>query len=103
LREQETAAVTEIGVVVAELVAVIAQRQRGFEAAGERLETPEMAQPVGIGQCVYPDLRGGAIVAETQDGRRKIGRSDGVIEFGAKCQNGPFGAKGRQDGAQAVG
>ena len=50
LREQKAAAITKIGVVIAELVAVIAQRQRGFETAGERLETPEMADPVGIGQ-----------------------------------------------------
>jgi hypothetical protein len=62
-----------------------------------------MAQPVGIRQHIEPDLRRGAIVAPAQDRRRKIGRGDGVIEFGAERQNGPFGAESRQGDAQAVG
>jgi hypothetical protein len=45
LGEQETAAIAEIGVIGAELVAVIAQRQWLFEAAGERFEAAEVAEP----------------------------------------------------------
>ena len=43
LGEEEAAAVAEVGVVDAELVAVVAQRQRLGEAAGQRLEAAEVA------------------------------------------------------------
>ena len=46
LGEEEAAAVAEVGVVVLELVAVIAQRQRLFERAGERVEAAEMVDPL---------------------------------------------------------
>ena len=44
LGEQEAAAVADVGVVHAELVAVVAQRQRLGEVAGQRLEAGEMAR-----------------------------------------------------------
>ena len=84
LREQEAAAVAEIGIVVAELVAVIAQRQRLRQRALERLEAPEAGDPFGVGQPVEPDLGRRAIVAEAQDGRRENRRRrpdrEGVAE-----------------------
>ena len=48
------------GIVGAELVAMIAQRERRFEAAGQRLEAAEVPDPVGVAQPVEADLRGGA-------------------------------------------
>ena len=44
LREQEAAAVADIGIVHPELVAVIAQRQRLRQVAGQRREAAEMAR-----------------------------------------------------------
>ena len=45
LREQESAPVADIGIVHAELVPVIAQRERLLERAGEGREAPEMRDP----------------------------------------------------------
>jgi hypothetical protein len=45
LREEEAAAVAEVGIVELELMPVIAQRQRLLEAAGQRLEPAEMLDP----------------------------------------------------------
>ena len=48
LGEQEAAAVADVGIVLAELVAVIAQRQRLRQIAGQRLEAPEMRRSTSI-------------------------------------------------------
>ena len=45
LREQEAAAVAEVGIVMAELVAVVAQRERLGQIAGQRLEAREVPLP----------------------------------------------------------
>jgi hypothetical protein len=78
LGEQKAPAIAEIGVVGAELVAVITQRQRCFEAVGERLEAAEMLQPDCVRQHVEANLDGGAIIAETQNGGGKIGWRNGI-------------------------
>ena len=51
LGEEEAAAVAEVGVVHAELVAVVAQRERLREAAGQRLEAAEMRDPLLVGRA----------------------------------------------------
>ena len=66
LREEEAAAVAEVGVVRAELMAVVAQRQRLREVVGQRLEAAEVALPLGVGEGVEPDARGPALVAEAE-------------------------------------
>jgi len=112
LRKQKAAAIAKIGVVGAELVAMIAQRQRGIEAGilvagtacGQRFEPPEMAEPIIIRQAIKADLRRGAIIAKPQDRSRKIRRRDRIVKFRAKRQNRAFRAKGKQrPRAQAVG
>ena len=75
LGEEEAAAVAEVGVVGAELVAVVAQRQRRREAAGQRLEAAEMADPVRVGEAVEADARRPAIVAEAKSRLREEGRA----------------------------
>ena len=50
LGEQEAAAVADVGIVGPELMAVIAQRQRLRQVAGQRFEAAEMADPVGVAQ-----------------------------------------------------
>ena len=67
LREEEAAAVAEIGIVGLELVAVIAQRQRGLEAAGDRHEAAEMIYPFGFAQPIEPDALCCPLVAIAQD------------------------------------
>ena len=95
LREQEAAAVAELGIVGAELVAVIAQRQRRLEAAGQRREAAEMVDPFRIGQGVETDAGGGALIAEAQDVLGKFGRCDLVIEGAAE--------RGMADGGTKIG
>ena len=48
LRKQEAASVANLGIILAELVAVIAQRKWLFEAVGQRFEATEMRQPRGV-------------------------------------------------------
>ena len=42
LREQKTPAIADFGIIIAELMAVITQRQRRIEIVGERFEPAEM-------------------------------------------------------------
>ena len=84
LGEQEAAAVAKVGVVRAELVAVVAQGQGLLEAAGQRGEAGEMSDPFGVGQRVQADAGGPGLVAVAQDGFGEVGRGDGVEEFRAE-------------------
>jgi hypothetical protein len=86
LREKEAAPIAEIGIVHAELVAVIAQRQRLGLRVRQRFEPTEMCQPLRIAQRVEADGCRRAVVAETQDMRRKIRRLDRIgDEVGDFC------------------
>ena len=60
-------------------MAVIAQRQRLFESARQGFEAAEMGGPLGVGQRVEPDPRGGALIAIAQDVLGK-GRGRDLIE-----------------------
>ncbi len=81
LREEEAPPVAEVGVVGAELVAVIAERERLRQAAGQRREAGEMRDPVGIAQALEADRRRGAVVPEAEDRLRKVGGADGIVEL----------------------
>ena len=74
LREQEAAAVTDIGIVHPELVAVIPQRQRLRQVAGQGSEPAEVIQPALVRQLAKPHGAGPAIVAEAQDMARELCR-----------------------------
>ena len=50
LAEQETAAVAYVGIIVAELVAVITQRERLGERTGEGFELAKMGDPLIVTQ-----------------------------------------------------
>jgi hypothetical protein len=76
LGEEKPAPVAEVGVVGAELVPVVAQRQRLGQAAGQRLEAAEMPDPARLVEMREADPCGPAIVAEPQPRRRKIGRAN---------------------------
>src|SRR5690606_31820188 len=73
LREQEAAPVAEVGVVAAELMPVIAQRQRDLETAGQRFEPSEMGNPLRLGQPVEPHAPVPVAIAVAQDGLREFG------------------------------
>ena len=88
LRKQETAAVAEIGIVRLELVAVIAQRQRFAERAGNRGEAAEMVDPFGVAQPIEPDARRRPLIAVAQRQLWKLRRPDRIVERGSKLQMG---------------
>ena len=94
LREGEAAAVANVGIVGAELVAVIAQRERLRQRAGQRREAAEMAHPLRLAQPGQADLRGGAVVAKAQGGLRERGRLDRVEEAVAQLEQRGGGAIG---------
>ena len=59
---------------MAELMAVIAQSQRRLQRIGQGGEAAEMADPFRICELIQPDTGGMAVIAEAQQGLRKIGR-----------------------------
>src|SRR5690606_1939987 len=84
LREEEAAAVAEVGIVALELVAVIAQRQRRLEAPRQRLEAAEMGKPLLVRKPLQSDRGRGALVAVTQDVLREARGRHGVVELGTE-------------------
>jgi hypothetical protein len=102
LREQEAAAVSELGVVNTELMAVVAQRQRLREAARQGLETAEMRQPLRLAQHVEPDARGPALVAEAQNRFRERRCFNAVEEGVAEALMKQLGAVAFGDGHGGV-
>jgi hypothetical protein len=67
LGKEEAAPITQIGIVMAELVAVIAQRQRLGQIALKRLEPPEMGDPRLVAQPGKADGGGMGVIAPAQD------------------------------------
>ena len=93
LGEQEPAPVADLGVVHPELMAVIAQRERLRQVAGQRLEAPEMARSIARRvRLVQPDRGGPAIVAEAQARAREIGRRDRIGQPVGRAQDLRIGA-----------
>src|SRR5690606_23872963 len=94
LGKEKAAAVAEIGIVALELVAVITQRQRLGETAGQRLEAAEMGDPLFVRQPIEPHLRRRPLVAIAQEMLRKLRGLHRVVE--------PLAERG-MGGARAVG
>ncbi|GEP09459.1 hypothetical protein MGN01_13040 [Methylobacterium gnaphalii] len=65
-------------------MAVVAQRQRLLEAAGQRREPPEVRDPLGPRETVEPDALRPGLVAVAQDGFRKPRGFDDIEEIGAE-------------------
>src|SRR5690606_7995630 len=78
--EQEAAAVADVRIIGAELMAVIAQRQRLGQAAGQRLEAAEMRDPLFVAERIEADAGRRAIVAETQDRPGDARSRYGIVE-----------------------
>jgi hypothetical protein len=64
---QEPAAVAEVRVVRAKLVAVISERQSLGQVRRQRLERREMALPLGVVEGAQSDALGPPLVAEAAD------------------------------------
>jgi hypothetical protein len=94
LREEKTAAIADFWIEDAELMAVIAQRQRLREIVGQRLETGEMAQPLGVAQPAEAHRCRPALVAEAELLTREIRRSDGIGQPGSEGQDSGIGPVG---------
>ena len=65
-------------------MAVIAQRQRLGERAGQGLEAAEMAQPFFLAEPAKANAFGPALVAVAQHRLWKIGRRNGIEEGAAQ-------------------
>ena len=72
MREQKAAPIAEIGVVVSELVAVIAHGERRRLIVRQWREPGEMTAPLFIGERLQPHRCGGAVIAEADVGARKV-------------------------------
>src|SRR5205085_5536617 len=94
LGEEETPPVADVGIIGAELVPMIAQRQRLGEVVRERLEAAEAAEPLLVRQGVEPDRRRPAVVAEAKDRLREIGGADGIVEGFAELEDRGIGRVG---------
>lgn len=73
LCKQKAPAIADVGIVIAELVAMIAQRQRRGQIVGQRLEPAEMGQPFFLAQFVQPNALVPSLVAKSQDMVGKVG------------------------------
>ncbi|MNE18181.1 hypothetical protein D3C80_1112010 [compost metagenome] len=101
LRRQEAAPVAEVGVVGAELMAVIAHGDRSG-LAGQGLETAEVGAPFVVAQGLQPDAGGRAVVAHAQDRLGKVGGQHRIAELGAEVDEARIGAIGGGDGHEAA-
>ena len=84
LGEQKSASIANIGIVHTKLVAVIPQRQRFGHVIGQRLKTPEMADPRGVIISIQTNSCRPTVVAKTQFCFGKVGRAYGVTNFFAQ-------------------
>ena len=100
LRREEAAAVAEVGVVVAELMPVIAHGDRAG-LAGQGLEPAEMGDPFRVGQRLQTHGRGGPVVAEPQEGLREVRRPDRVAIVVSQIEEAGIGGMGGGDGHPA--
>lgn len=80
LGKEETAPVADLGVVHAELVAVVTQRQRLRQIAGKGFEPAEMAGPLLVRQIIQPDRRVPAAIAVAEQSLREIGSRHRITE-----------------------
>ena len=80
LRESEPAPVTDLGIVHAELVAVVPQRDRLRHVVGQGLEPRHVARPVLVTELAEAHRLVPTAIAKAQLGLRKPRRVDRVSE-----------------------
>ena len=93
LREEEAAAVADFRIVHAELMAVIAKRQRLGEVVGQRFKAAEMPRPSLVE--MQPDALGPTLIQKTWCAIGEPRRLDRIVEFAAErqeCRIGPITA-----------
>lgn len=73
LRKQKASAIADFRIIVAELMAMIAQRKRRRQIVGERLEFAEMGKPILFIQIIQPDALVPTVISEPQNMLRKFG------------------------------
>ena len=83
--KQKAPAVSDLGVIGTKLVAVIAQRQRLFQAPSQRLKASEMRNPFFVCQRIEADGFCSSLVAVTQNVFWKTRGRDNVIKIWAEC------------------
>ena len=81
LREQKTPAIADLGIIGAELVAVIAQGERRIEVVRERLEFTEMRNPFLLAKRMQADALVPAVIAEAENMIGKIGGCDRIADL----------------------
>ena len=102
LRRQEPSPVAQIGIVVPELMPVIAHGDRtGLPRQG--LEPPERGDPFRLAQPLQPDLGRRAVVAKPQDRFRKVRGLNRIGIVRAQVKKTRFGAVGWGDGHGRLG
>ena len=86
LREGEAAPVADLRIIVAELVPVIAQRQRLREVPRQRLEAAEMPRPSRFVQAAEPDAVGGSPIQISRLALGEVRRLDRIEEVAAEAE-----------------
>ena len=98
LRKQETAPVADIGIIMAELVAMIAQRQWFRHIVGQRLEPTEMRKPLFVAQAIKPTVAAHRSLRNRNIVCGKISCLNRIADFCTKGGDFRIGAVGgRQD------
>ena len=93
LSEGEAAAIADVGIVHAELMTVVAERERLDEVAGQRLEAAEMRRPPLLIEFQPHPFRP-APIEEARHAFGKHGRLDRVIEIRPELEQLRVGAVG---------
>src|SRR6185369_5157653 len=91
LREQEAAAVADLRIVHAELMAVITQRQRLRQVVGQRAEPAEMRGPALFTE-LKPDPQRSAAVEKARRASREFRDLDRVVEITTELEDFRIGA-----------
>src|SRR5437868_12213894 len=86
LGEGEAAAVADVRIVHAELMAVITQRQELAKVLGQRLETAEMPGPFLVAR-VQPDALCPALIEKAGNAFAKVRRFYRVVESGTQIED----------------
>ena len=92
LREKEAAPVADLMIVLLELMAVIAQRERHRMIIGQGLKPRKMRLERCFVEVAEPYAGGPALIAIAQHAHREIGRLDRIVEAFAKIGMGGRGA-----------
>ena len=90
---EETPPVADLRVVAAELVAVIAHRQRAGLRARQGFEAHEGAGPLVLTELLETHRRGRPRVGNSGDGLREVRRLDGIGELRPEVRPGGGGAR----------